>query len=153
MRPWTNEVLAHAYFKGEDQGTLLDSLRENEGPYWNLVGNGNFLSTVDDLYTWMLALTENRVFSEDLTEKLFTTHVAEKAGGDRFYGYGWRVGTTSRGTRLVTHGGGDGFSIFANIRWYRDENVFIIFLSNTFEAYSAEIHRMIEALSFPPPAE
>ena len=37
--------------------------------------------------------------------------------------------------------------------WYREEDTFIILLSNNFQAYSAEIHRRIEALSFPASSE
>ena len=42
--------LAHGYQAGEDVGTMLDKPHLDDGPPWNIRGNGGFLSTVTDMY-------------------------------------------------------------------------------------------------------
>jgi len=42
--------LARGYQGGEDNGTMLDKPHAPDGPYWNIRGNGGFLSTVTDMY-------------------------------------------------------------------------------------------------------
>ncbi|HUO51842.1 MAG TPA: serine hydrolase domain-containing protein [Gemmatimonadaceae bacterium] len=42
--------LAHGYQGDEDAGTMLDKPHAADGPYWNLRGNGGFLSTVTDMW-------------------------------------------------------------------------------------------------------
>jgi CubicO group peptidase (beta-lactamase class C family) len=48
--------LAHGYRNDEDQGTMLSRPHANDGPYWNLRGNGGMLSTLDDMHTFYTAL-------------------------------------------------------------------------------------------------
>ncbi len=52
----------------------------------------------------------------------------EAAGSER-YAYGWGVVTTRRGTKAVTHNGGNGF-FFTDFRRYLDEKVVIIAMTN-----------------------
>lgn len=98
-----------------------------DGPGWYLRGNGGIQSTLSDLYRWHLALEAGAVLSADAVKKFQAGHVAS-AGGER-YGYGWGVQTTRRGTKVVTHNGGNGF-IFSDVRRYVDEKVVIIAMSN-----------------------
>jgi CubicO group peptidase (beta-lactamase class C family) len=104
---------------------------DRPGPYWNLLGNGGFLSTVGDLYRWHQVLAQNTVLSANEREKLFTPYVLESPGGNTSYGYGWVVQKTDRGTNLVWHNGGaeEGFTSY--IGRYLDENAVIILLSNS----------------------
>lgn len=83
------------------------------------------LSTVDDFYKWFLALKSNKILSAESKKKLFTP-VLEN------YGYGWNIVQTSRGTKLIHHGGsGSGVGMNATFRWFADEDVFIGILSNS----------------------
>ena len=50
--------LAHGYRNGEDQGTIIAKPHANDGPYWNLRGNGGMLSTVGDMHAFYKALIE-----------------------------------------------------------------------------------------------
>lgn len=47
---WDTLRLARGYQGGEDNGTMLGRPHAEDGPYWNLRGNGGYLSTVTDMY-------------------------------------------------------------------------------------------------------
>lgn len=94
-------------------------------PGLRLCGSGEMLSTVDDLYRWHQALLGDRVLSAAAREKLFRPVLSS-------YAYGWYTGTTSRGTRVVFHGGFDtGLGTSAGFYRYLDDDVVMIFLANT----------------------
>jgi hypothetical protein len=83
------------------------------------------MSTVEDMYRWYLALRSNHVLTAASAKKLFTV-VKEN------YAYGWNVITTPRGTKLIEHGGsGSGVGMVATFRWFVDEGLFLVVLSNS----------------------
>jgi len=126
---WDPDSLAHGYRRGSDWGTLLDHPWAEDGPYWNLRANGGILSTVKDLYKWHLALKTDAVLCDSSKWLYYYPHVREGENAESYYGYGWALFTTKRGTRLIAHNGGN--MIFAaDFRRYMDENVVIIALSN-----------------------
>jgi CubicO group peptidase (beta-lactamase class C family) len=142
---WPEERLAHGYLRDQDWGTPLDKPWAEDGPYWNLRGNGGLLSTVGDLYRWHLALAGVTVLSRESREKMFTPRVPENEERTSFYGYGWAITSTSRGTNLVWHDGGNGF-FFADFRRYVNEDVVLIFATN--EGLNRQIERRIVRLLF-----
>ena len=94
-------------------------------PGLRLCGSGEMLSTVDDLYKWHQALLGDRVLSAAARDKLFRPVLDS-------YAYGWYTGTTSRGTRVVFHGGFDtALGTSAGFYRYLDDDVVLIFLANT----------------------
>ena len=97
-------------------------------PGWFLTANGGIHASLDDLYRWHLALERSKILSPDAVHK-FQKGFAPAMGGQEQYGYGWGVSTTRRGTRAITHNGGNGF-IFTDFRRYVDEGVVIIAMSN-----------------------
>ena len=101
--------------------------RENE-PGWYLTANGGIHSSLDDLYRWHQALANTKILSADAVKK-YQEGFAPSMGGNERYGYGWGVQTTRRGTRVVSHNGGNGF-FFTDFRRYLDEKVVIIAMSN-----------------------
>jgi CubicO group peptidase (beta-lactamase class C family) len=120
-----------------------------------LSGSGGMLSTVDDLYRWHRALLGDRVLSAAAREKLF--HPALDS-----YAYGWRIGTTGRGTRVVYHGGFDtGLGLSAGLYRYLDEDAVVIVLANTnmnrqlnMEIVAAWVESLLFGgrVPFPPPS-
>lgn len=129
MPPWTKDELAIGYRKdGTRWGTMLDHPTVNGGPGWHLRGNGGMLSTTHEMAAWVEAVHTNKVLSKASTDALFTPFVDE-GGGNSHYGYGWVVMKTQRGTRLITHNGGNGVQ-FADVLWYADEGVTIVLMSN-----------------------
>jgi hypothetical protein len=74
------------------------------------------------------------------------------------YAYGWNVSTTTRGTRLIHHGGADAISL-VTFRWFADEDTFVVICNNSLNGGFAPDYVMadVEALLFggagstPPP--
>ncbi len=66
---WKNEELAVGYSEGKRWGTPLDHKWMEDGPSWNLRGNGGMLSTVEELYQWFDAALSGRVMSSKATKK------------------------------------------------------------------------------------
>jgi len=62
--------LAHGYQGGEDNGTMLDKPHAKDGPYWNLRGNGGFLSTVTDMYHFYDILYNSSTLLKPATREL-----------------------------------------------------------------------------------
>jgi CubicO group peptidase (beta-lactamase class C family) len=90
-----------------------------------LTGSGGMLSTVDDLYRWHQALLGDRILSAAAKAKLYRPVLDD-------YGYGWRILSTDRGTRVIYHGGYD-TSLGVAAAFYRfvDEDTVFILLANT----------------------
>ena len=71
------------------------------------------------------------MLSAEARRKYFTPHVAEGEGTTSYYGYGWAILTTPRGTKLIAHNGGVNDVFGANFRRYVNEKVVLIILSNS----------------------
>lgn len=121
--------LAHGVRDGKDWGTPVDKVWAPEGPWWNLRGNGGVLSTTGDLYKWHQALEGEAILSKEAKTKLLTPHMPEDEEGSSHYGYGWAIFKTPRGTRLISHSGGNGI-FHADFRRYVDEGIVLIIGSN-----------------------
>ncbi len=127
---WSKAELAVGYDKrGERWGSMLEHPWAEDGPYWHLRCNGGLLSTNRDMLTWLAALRSHKVLGVASVEKMFTPHVAEGEGALSHYGYGWALFTTRRGTRLITHNGGNGVQ-FADLLCFADEDLAISLMSN-----------------------
>ena len=126
---WTAAKLPIGYrMDGQPWGRVYkNGWRDNE-PGWYLTANGGIHASLDDLYRWHQALTSAKILSADAVKK-FQEGFAPALGGAERYGYGWGVQTTRRGTKAVTHNGGNGF-FFTDFRRYIDENVVIIAMTN-----------------------
>jgi CubicO group peptidase (beta-lactamase class C family) len=142
---WPEERVARGYRGGQDWGTPLDKNWAEDGPYWNLRANGGLLSTVGDLYRWHVALEDDAVLDRASRDKMFTPHVPENEEETSFYGYGWAITPTSRGTNLIWHDGGNGY-FFADFRRYVDEGVVFIFATN--ETANGQVERRVVRLLF-----
>jgi len=126
---WDPDNIAQGYRDGEKWGTVLERPWAGDGPYWNLRANGGIHSTIGDMYKWHLALSGDSLLSAAAKQKIFTPYIREGEGADSFYGYGWAIFETPRGTRLIAHNGGNGI-FAADFRRYVDENVVYFIASN-----------------------
>lgn len=126
---WPETKLPMGYrTNGEPWGRVFkNGWRETE-PGWYLTANGGIHASLDDLYRWHQALATTNILSADALAK-YQQGFAPSLGGDERYGYGWGVQTTRRGTKVVTHNGGNGF-FFTDFRRYLDERVVIIAMTN-----------------------
>jgi CubicO group peptidase (beta-lactamase class C family) len=143
---WRPEELAQGYRRGRRTGTIVERPWAADGPYWNLRGNGGIHTTAGDMLKWHLALEGDAVLPKEARAKMFTPHVRE---GDMptHYGYGWVVGKTPRGTRLIEHNGGDG-TFSADCKRYTDDGVFVFATSNNSDTPAWAVTPGVEALLF-----
>jgi CubicO group peptidase (beta-lactamase class C family) len=125
---WPSTRLPMGYTQdGKPWGRVYQNGWLPDGPGWYLRGNGGIHSTVEDLYRWHVALEAGKVLSAAAVAKYQTGHVPSLA--NERYAYGWGVVTTRRGTKAITHNGGNGF-FFTDFRRYVDEKVVIIAMTN-----------------------
>ncbi|MFL1381776.1 MULTISPECIES: serine hydrolase domain-containing protein [unclassified Nocardiopsis] len=105
---WDDAEVAVEYdAQGVSVGRPYEHPWADDGPYWNLRGNGGILSTARDMLAWHRALDGGEVLSERALEQMFTPHVAEDAEGSSHYGYGWVV-LEVEGRTVAWHNGGNG---------------------------------------------
>lgn len=90
---------------------------------WGNRGPGHLVTSVEDLYSWIRALRDDRVLSRKAREKMFTAYTANGEG------YGWHVEKTPRSTTMVRRGGGRP-DFESEVRWYLDEDTVILFTVN-----------------------
>lgn len=125
---WDDDQVAVEYDEdGSAQGRPYEHPWDQDGPYWNLRGNGGVLSTAEDMFRWHVALEGDEILSEAAKAKLFEAYVDE-GYGDTFYGYGWVVEETDLGT-AVWHDGGNGWSSAEYWRFV-DEGLMLFWVTN-----------------------
>jgi CubicO group peptidase (beta-lactamase class C family) len=118
---WAPTELAVGYQEGRRWGSPLDHAWAEDGPSWNLRGNGGMLSTARDLYRLMEALQKGPALPEPARARFLEHYTrAPKEGG-------------SRRIRAI---GGNGIFNADYIRWV-DEDVTLILMTNT-DAFQAE---------------
>jgi CubicO group peptidase (beta-lactamase class C family) len=115
---WSERVVAHWYAGDVDNGTPL----EKPYPSWNLLGNGDMLSTTEDVFRWHRALLGDTVLSRESRRKLFTPYAGD-------YAYGWKVGRGAHG-RLVEHGGASTYGCSCAVKRFLDEDVVVVLFCN-----------------------
>lgn len=146
---WNPDSVAHNYIGSTDWGTGLSKRWAADGPYWNLRANGGMLFTVGDMYKWMQALEGDRVLRAPVKQKMLTPYVRTPGlpGLNWFYGYGWRIGNTSRNTKVIWHGG-DGNAFHSDATWLIDENAIIIVATNVAEYKASIVSRELADILF-----
>jgi len=110
-----------------------------------IVGAGCLYASLDDLYYWDRALTENRLVSESTKAQAFAPATLND-GSHTEYGFGWTV-DQRHGRRRVSHGGAwVGFR--TTIERYPDDGVTIVVLANWDRARPGRVAQQIAALVF-----
>ena len=126
---WDTEQVAVEYDAGGgSQGRPFDHPWADDGPYWNLRGNGGMLSTARDMYRWHLALVGEEVLDDEAKGKLFRPWLPEEPGGDSYSGFGWVVQETELG-RIAWHDGGNGWS-FGLVTRVLEDNSMAFWITN-----------------------
>ena len=129
---WTNHTLAIGYRNGrrlEEMSTWAD-----DGPYWNLRGNGGLLTTTSDLLKWHDVLSGESVLTARSIQAMHARHVNTSHDSDEaselkaFYGYGWITEDIPSGVAHWHTGGNNYF--YAYIGRQVDEDSVIIGLAN-----------------------
>ncbi len=107
-------------------GTPLEFDWADDGPYWNLRGNGGLLSTVNDMVRLHLAV-RGGLFDDDSMDALFGRHIDE-GFGDTFYGYGWVSMDTDVGEVRWHDGGNNRYHCV--VFWLVDLDTFVVGMTN-----------------------
>jgi CubicO group peptidase (beta-lactamase class C family) len=116
---------------------------QNATDYIAVRPSGAFLSTVDDLAKWDIALDSDVPLTRRVREAMWTA-VRLTDGGSSGYGLGWRV-TEEKGKRLYEHGGTlPGFR--AHYARYADDALSVVVLTNSSAAEPNKIAADIAAL-------
>jgi hypothetical protein len=101
------------------------------------------------MYLWHLALLSPGILSDTALKKYFEPYVQEGEGSDSYYAYGWAMYTTSRGSTLAAHNGGNGI-FFADFWRYLDDDLVIIVMSNRSGRNAERLAQQLGAIYFVP---
>ena len=125
---WSRHEVAVEYdADGHAVGTPLDHPWAEDGPYWNLRGNGGLLSTARDMFRWHQALLGTEVLTEATRHELFEPRVREEPD-DTYYADGWVVDMFD-GLAARWHNGGNGRS-YGEIARDPDGSAFVFWVAN-----------------------
>jgi hypothetical protein len=131
------------YQDGVPSPTFVDQPMLEDGPSWNLRGNGGVLSTVEDMARWYRAL-HGELFGSTVARRLDAPLAGSTADG---YGYGWGHATSRRGTHMVEHDGGNGI-FFADFHRYVDEDTAIFLMTSNREWKAEDVIEALDAIVF-----
>ena len=149
-----DDEVAVGYRGDERWGTFIERWSSGSGLSWNLKGNGGVQTTVGDMYRWHVALSGDGILSPGAKEKYYGRHIDE-GFGDSWYGYGWSISDTPRGTTRIAHNGGNPY-FSADFHRYVDEGVVLFVTSSSAEfsidPISAALAGVVfgEAVAMPP---
>lgn len=122
MAGWENDDLAVGYrANGTRFGTPLDHPWAEDGPSWNLRGNGGMLATAEQMARWYEALFDGKILGAEALEKYYSFDAGE---------------SRSAGGRALAHAGGNGIFNTLQISWI-DHDVHLTFFTSC-AARSAE---------------
>jgi len=112
---WSRDELAVGYRRdGERWGTPIDHPWAEDGPGWNLRGNGGMLSTAEEMAQWYEALFDGKILGPD--------------GLAKFYEYDAGESPTVGGMALA-HAGGNGIFNTLQISWIDADTHMTLFTS------------------------
>ena len=103
---------------------------------WGQHGPGSIVTTVGDLYRWVLAMQNGTLLSAAARGEIFAAYIGTE-------GYSWHVIDDSTRGRLVRRGGMlPGFE--SSLRWYRDADLVILFAINSNMGFRMQVARGID---------
>jgi hypothetical protein len=96
--------VTNGYYNGEDYGKL------SEYPFsWNgLVGNGDVLSTPEDMKNLFSNLFSYKLLTKENLDRMLTPYVPEDEDeeGGSYCGYGWTILADDSHGKIISHNGG-----------------------------------------------
>jgi CubicO group peptidase (beta-lactamase class C family) len=129
---WRPDQVAVEYDRrGRSMGRPFEHPWAEDGPYWNLRGNGGVLSTAHDMLLWHRALLGDAVLSRAAKRALFRGRLRIEPGD--WVAYGWDIFATPLGP-IAAHNGGNGWSFGVIARVLRRKTM-VFWVSN--HAYQA----------------
>ena len=130
---------AKGYSKNQQDIWEHAMLISMEGPY----SAGAMFSTVDDLYTWIKALTGNKIISAESLKKMTTPYMDN-------YGYGIRIDSLKTHHRFTHNGGIPGF--VSHLAFYPDDDICVAVISNN-SGNSSQLGIALASIMFDQPVQ
>ena len=123
-----NDSIAHGYQDGKDWGTIPQHIAAiGKEPYWNLKANGGLEASLNDIFLWANAFTNNAILNDTTIQKMFTAQMVEEGyGGQSSFGYGCNISKSRRHTKMIDNGGSNGIYFARLIRLPQEGLVFYI---------------------------
>lgn len=145
---WDSDLVANEYlYNVINKENHISEYQKDGKIAWPLKANGGIHSTQEDMYKWYLALKNNTVLNKQSIEKLTAPHILEYEGESSYYGYGWVIFQSDRGTKVITHSGFNGVSYYEFI-WFPEEDALILFSTNSSTRESSRIPFELEKMLF-----
>lgn len=141
-------LVATGYRGGAVAPTFVDQPMLEDGPSWNLRGNGGVLSTIEDMYRWSRALDGHEdLLPEEVRDSIDAPLIGDYSDG---YGYGWGHARSPVAGHMVEHDGGNG--VFnADMHRYVDEGVTLFLMTSVSEWKAEDIIEAVESIVFGQP--
>jgi CubicO group peptidase (beta-lactamase class C family) len=128
-----------------EDGTLKN--QEWVAPRLNTTADGSLYFTIEDIAKWDDALEKRKILSRASFEQMWRP-VRLNDGSAALYGFGWHIGKTDSGHRLVEHGGAwQGFAAY--IGRYPDDRLCVAVLCNRAGARAGYIAKRVAAFYVP----
>lgn len=140
--------------RGDDGQTVIATVWGAGGPYWNVLGGGGLLTTVDDMAVVRRAFLEGRVVSPAAVAQATQNGVDEGPGRPERYGLGVGLADHPLYGRLVQHNGGNPW-FTSDFRQLLDHDVFIFVSGNSRAAAPDVASKLLRAMfdaPDPPPS-
>jgi CubicO group peptidase (beta-lactamase class C family) len=124
----------HFWFNKKENGSYnyaqkLESFPPNGiEPNWGFRASSGIITDIVDLTSYFTTLTSGKLIKQDSLDELWGPHITLNSGIG--IGYGWFTSNTSRGTTEIWSRGGEYFGHNSAIRWFKEENVAILILTN-----------------------
>ncbi len=126
-------------------GTLKN--QEWVAPRLNTTADGSLYFTIEDIVKWDEALEKRKILSQAGFEQMWRP-VRLNNGSAAPYGFGWQIGKTDSGHRLVEHGGAwQGFAAY--IGRYPDDRLCVAVLCNRAGARAGYIAKHVAGFYVP----
>lgn len=121
---------AVGYFDGKPGGVPSSRNWLEDGPGWNLRGNGGLLASAESLMTFGQALVRGDILPPEQAAAQLEKQISEGEEGP-WYGYGISISERPYG-RVISHNGGNG-AFFAMLAWYPEDGLLLAVTQNAFD--------------------
>ena len=132
---YSDQVVLHRVRFYENRNGQIINTEQSENSYkW---AGGGLLSTPSDLVIMAAGLLNHSFLKKETVALLFTPQLLAN-GTNTNYGFGWRVGTDTKGRNIIHHGGSiNGGRTFLLI--YPNNNLIIAITANALEGTNINI--------------
>jgi len=143
------DTIAHGYINGTDWGTHQSHFKNaGGGPYWNLKGNGGLEASLNDMFTWVNAISEAKVLNSSTLATMFMRHIVEEGmDGNYYFGYGCSISKSKRNTEMIDNGGSNGI-YYARLIRLPEEGVVFYMVTNEKSANTNKVLPNVTQLYF-----